>query len=75
MDAEVEDILDSETADEQEKEKAKSQWSALEAIVGTDARLEEIAEDLIKHYTTRSQTQPGKAMIVTMSRHLCAPLR
>jgi type I restriction enzyme R subunit len=44
----VETILDDETADEREKEKAKSQWSALEAIVGTDARLQEVAEDLIR---------------------------
>ena len=74
VDQEVEDILDSEIADERDKEKAKSQWSALEAIVGTDARLQEIAEDLITHYETRSQTQPGKAMIVTMSRDICARL-
>lgn len=71
VDDEVEDILDSEIADEQEKERAKSQWSALEAIVGTDARLQEVAEDLIKHYETRCLTQPGKAMIVTMSRDIC----
>lgn len=74
IDDAVEDILDSETADEREKEKAKSQWSALEAIVGTDSRLQEIAEDLITHYETRSQTQPGKAMIVTMSRDICVRL-
>ncbi len=74
IDEEVEELLDSETADEQEKEKAKSQWSALEAIVGTDARLKEVAEDLIHHYETRSQTQSGKAMIVTMSRTICARL-
>lgn len=74
IDDEVEDILESETADEREKERAKSQWSALEAIVGTDARLQVVAEDLIKHYKTRSQTQPGKAMIVTMSRDICVRL-
>tara|TARA_Y100000817_G_scaffold13870_1_gene10553 strand:- start:395 stop:3496 length:3102 start_codon:yes stop_codon:yes gene_type:complete len=74
VDEEVEDILDSETADEREKEKAKSQWSALEAIVGTDARLLEIAEDLINHYEKRNKTQLGKAMIVTMSRDICVRL-
>ena len=74
IDEEVEEILDSEAADEREKEKAKSQWSALEAIVGTDSRLKEVTEDLIKHYETRSQTQPGKAIIVTMSRNICARL-
>ncbi len=74
VDEEVEEILEGETDDEREREKAKTQWSALEAIVGTDARLQEIAEDLIAHYETRSQTQPGKAMIVTMSRDICVRL-
>ena len=74
IDEEVEEILGSEAADEEEKERAKSQWSALEAIVGTDTRLKEVAEDLIDHYETRSQTQPGKAMIVTMSREICVRL-
>ena len=62
IDEDVEDILDSETADDREKEKVKSQWSALEAIAGSDTRLKEVAEDFIKHYETRSKTQPGKAM-------------
>jgi type I restriction enzyme, R subunit len=74
IDDEVEEILEDEVVDDREKEKAKSQWSALEAIVGTDARLQEIAEDLIQHYETRSETQPGKAMIVAMSRDICVRL-
>ena len=74
VDEEVETLLDDETADEREKEKAKSQWSALEAIVGTDARLQEVAEDLIAHYEKRNETQLGKAMIVTMSRDICVRL-
>ena len=74
IDAEVEAILDSETADESEKAKAKSQWSALEVLAGTDARLEEIAEDLIAHYEKRNDAQLGKAMIVTMSRDICVRL-
>jgi len=74
VDAGVEEILNSESVDDREREKAKSQWSALEAIVGTDARLQEVAEDLINHYEKRSQTQPGKAMIVNMSRDICVRL-
>jgi len=74
IDGKVEELLEDEVDDDREKEKAKSQWSALEAIVGTDARLEEIAEDLIQHYETRSQTQPGKAMVVAMSRDICVRL-
>ena len=74
IDEEVEEILDSETADEREKERAKSQWSALEAIVGSDTRLREVTEDLINHYETRCRTQPGKSLIVTMSRDICVRL-
>ena len=74
IDEEVEEILDSETADDREKERAKTQWSALEAIVGSDTRLREVAEDLINHYETRSRTQPGKSLIVTMSRDICVRL-
>ena len=74
IDDEVEDILDSETVDERLKEKAKSQWAALESIVGTETRLQEVAEDLINHYEIRSKTQPGKAMIVAMSRDICVRL-
>lgn len=74
IDEEVEEILDSETADEREKERAKTQWSALEAIVGSDTRLREVAEDLINHYETRSKTQPGKSLVVTMSRDICVRL-
>ena len=66
--------LISDDNDEREKEKAKSQWSALEAIVGSEPRLKEVAQDLIHHYETRSETQPGKAMIVTMSREICVRL-
>ena len=74
IDEEVEEILDSETADEREKERAKTQWSALEAIVGSDTRLREVAEDLINHYDSRSKTQPGKSLVVTMSRDICVRL-
>ena len=74
IDEDVEEILDSETTDAREKERAKSQWAALEAIVGSDTRLKEVAEDLIDHYETRSKTQPGKAMIVSMSRDICVRL-
>ena len=74
IDSEVEELLDDEVEDDREKEKAKSQWSALEAIVGTEGRLQEIAADLIQHYETRSETQPGKAMVVAMSRDICVRL-
>jgi type I restriction enzyme, R subunit len=55
-------------------ERAKSRWAALEALVGAEPRLKQLAADLIAHYEQRSRTQPGKAMVVAMSRDICARL-
>ena len=74
VDAKVEEILDSETADEKAKAKAKSQWASLEKVVGSEPRLKLVAEDIISHYETRCETQPGKAMVVAMSREVCVRL-
>ncbi|OQX69530.1 MAG: DEAD/DEAH box helicase [Sorangiineae bacterium NIC37A_2] len=56
------------------REKLKTKWSALEALVGTDRRLALIAEDLIQHFETRLEVMDGKAMVVCMSRRICVEL-
>jgi type I restriction enzyme R subunit len=56
------------------KEKLKSKWAALEAIVGSDKRISIVAEDLVKHWETRLEVMDGKAMIVCMSRRICFEL-
>ena len=56
------------------KEKLKSKWAALEAIVGADKRLGLIASDLVKHWEARLEVMDGKAMIVCMSRRICFEL-
>ena len=55
-------------------ERAKSRWAALEALVGAEPRLKQVAADLVAHFEQRSRTQPGKAMVVAMSRDICARL-
>ncbi|MBU6429541.1 MAG: type I restriction endonuclease subunit R, partial [Cyanobacteria bacterium REEB65] len=61
--------------EEQEgKEKLKTKWSALEAIVGTDRRLVLIAEDLVRHFEDRLAAMDGKALVVCMSRRICVDL-
>ena len=55
-------------------ERAKSRWAALEALVGAEPRLQQVAADLIAHFEQRSRTQPGKAIGVLMSRDICARL-
>ncbi|HEV2328797.1 MAG TPA: type I restriction endonuclease subunit R [Verrucomicrobiae bacterium] len=56
------------------KEKLKTKWAALEAIVGADKRIGLIAEDLVKHWEERLEVMDGKAMIVCMSRRICFEL-
>jgi type I restriction enzyme R subunit len=68
------DELFAEEDDIPTQERAKSRWAALEALVGADPRIEEIAADLVSHFEQRSRTQPGKAMGVLMSRDICARL-
>ena len=74
IDDEVEDIFEDGIEDDEQQEKAKSKWSQIETLVGAQPRLEEVAKDLIDHFETRSKTQPGKALIVGMSRDICARL-
>lgn len=71
IDEKVEEIFDDSVDDDREKERTKSRWAQLEAVVGAEPRIKQITEDIIKHFEIRTQTQPGKAMIVCMSREIC----
>lgn len=74
---ELSDQVDDVVEDEEDiglREKTKSEWSRLEKLVGAGPRLQQVAEDLIKHFETRSALMEGKAMIVAMSRDICAQL-
>jgi type I restriction enzyme, R subunit len=56
------------------KEKLKTKWAALEAVVGAEKRLGLIADDFVKHWDARLEVMDGKAMIVCMSRRICYEL-
>lgn len=56
------------------KEKLKTRWSQLEAMVGTESRLEQVAQDIISHFEQRLTVLDGKAMIVCMSRRIAVDL-
>ena len=56
------------------KERLKSRWAQLEAIVGSDRRLELVARDIVEHFEKRLEALDGKAMIVCMSRRICVEL-
>ena len=56
------------------KERLKSKWAQLEAVVGTEKRLALIARDVVEHFETRLEAMDGKAMVVCMSRRICVDL-
>jgi type I restriction enzyme R subunit len=56
------------------KEKLKTKWAALEALVGAEKRINLIAKDLIEHFEERQAAIDGKAMVVCMSRRICVEL-
>lgn len=72
LSAEVEEVVEDE--EETQRERTKGLWSTLEKLVGARERIEEIAADLVAHFEKRNAVMPGKAMIVGMSRDICARL-
>jgi len=75
VDVEYEEIT--EYQEYNQKEKIKSKWARLEAIVGTDERVKQIAKDIVEHFEKRKLAQEnegGKAMVVAMSRRIAIKL-
>ena len=72
VDDEFEEVT--EDAEEGTREKLKTTWAKLEALVGTKTRLGLIAEDILDHWGRRVEILDGKAMIVCMSRRICVDL-
>jgi type I restriction enzyme R subunit len=72
MDAEVDELAEDEEDDQQAR--LKSRWAALEGVVGAEPRIRQVAADLVEHFEERSKAQSGKAMVVAMSREICAHL-
>ena len=56
------------------KEKLKTRWAQLEAVVGAEPRVRQIAEDIVAHFEQRREAIEGKAMVVCMSRRICVDL-
>lgn len=56
------------------RERLKTKWAQLEAIVGTPKRLGLVARDIVSHFENRILALEGKAMIVCMSRRICIDL-
>ncbi len=56
------------------KERLKTKWAQLEAVVGAENRVGQIAGDIVDHFEQRREVLEGKAMIVCMSRRICVDL-
>ncbi|HTV98441.1 MAG TPA: type I restriction endonuclease subunit R [Steroidobacteraceae bacterium] len=72
IDPKFEEVTEGEEVDR--KEKLKSKWAQLEAVVGSETRIRLIARDLVEHFETRLATMDGKAMVVVMSRRIAVDL-
>lgn len=72
LDEQFEEVTEEEEVES--REKLKSKWAQLEALVGTPKRLGQIADDLIKHFESRQMALKGKGMVVCMSRRICVDL-
>jgi len=72
IDNEVGELVDDEELSD--KEKFKGKWSALEKLVGSKNRIEQVAKDLVEHFTNRVASVDGKGIIVAMSRQIAVEL-
>ncbi len=72
IDSDFEEATEGEEVER--KEKLKTKWAQLEAVVGAEERVKQITEDMVTHFEQRLEAMEGKAMIVCMSRRICVDL-
>ncbi len=72
IDPEFDEVTEGEELER--KEKLKTKWAALEAVVGAEKRVKLVAADFVEHFEKRLEAMDGKAMIVGMSRRICVDL-
>lgn len=72
IDRDFEEITEDQEREVQEQK--KTEWAQLEKVVGSQQRIQQVAEDLVKHFETRQSVMWGKAMVVCMSRRICVEM-
>jgi len=72
IDADFEEATEGEEVER--KERLKTKWAQLEAVVGAEKRLAMVAKDIVEHFEARLEAMDGKGMIVCMSRRICVEL-
>lgn len=73
IDPEFEEITEAEE-EETRRQRLRSKWASLEAMIGTEKRIRLVAEDLVEHFERRLEIMDGKALIVCMSRRICVDM-
>ena len=63
-----------ELAEFDDRERLKTRWARVEAIVGATKRISEVAQDIVEHWEKRRSVERGKGLIVCMSRRICVDL-
>ena len=72
IDPDFEEVTEGEEVER--KEKLKTKWAQIEAVVGSEKRLDLVAQDIVDHFEKRLEVLEGKGMIVGMSRRICVEL-
>jgi type I restriction enzyme, R subunit len=72
IDQEFEELTEGEEIEK--KEKLKSKWARLEAMIGSEKRIKLIAKDVVEHFENRLGALDGKGMFVSMSRRIAVEL-
>lgn len=72
LDEEFDEVT--ELAETDTRERLKTRWARVEAIVGAEKRIAEVAQDIVQHWEKRHSVEEGKGLIVCMSRRICVSL-
>ena len=72
----IDDEFDDATVGSEDEiaERLKTKWARVEAIVGSEKRIKELATDIVAHWEARKGVLAGKCMVVTMSRRIAVDL-
>jgi len=73
LNQDVEEVIEDEE-DAAAREATKSRWTQLAKLVGAKPRIKALAADIVRHFEARAAVLEGKAMVVAMSREICANL-
>ncbi len=72
IDPEFEEVT--EDQEESARSRLRSKWARLEALVGAEKRIQQVAKDIVEHFEQRLGVMDGKGLIVCMSRRICVDL-